>query len=79
MLRFPKDIQVAEGMVLLQGERTVGVVTSVARTPDTGLAIGLGYVRAEAAALGERLELEGVSSGWAEIEALPQLFGPGKG
>jgi glycine cleavage system aminomethyltransferase T len=51
----------------------------VARIPTTGQVIGLGYVRTEAAAVGARLELEEVPGGWAEIEALPELFGPGKG
>jgi hypothetical protein len=51
----------------------------VARIPTTGQVVGLGYVRTEAAAVGARLELEEVPGGWAEIEALPQLFGPGKG
>jgi len=79
MLRFAPDAQVAEGMTLRHGERSVGVVTSMARIPTTGQVIGLGYVRTEAAAVGVRLELEEVPGVWAEIEALPQLFGPGKG
>ena len=78
-LRFAPDAQVAEGMNLRRGEQRVGVVTSVARIPKTGEVIGLGYVRAEAAAVGARLELEEVPGGWAEVEELPELFGPGKG
>jgi folate-binding protein YgfZ len=77
-LRFPADTQVAEGVTLRHGERSVGAITSVARIPTTGQVIGLGYVRTEAATIGARLELEEVPDGWAEIEALPELFGPGK-
>lgn len=78
-LRFPSDTQVAEGVTLRQGERSVGAITSLARIPTTGQVIGLGYVRAEAAALGARLDLEEIPGGWAEVEGLPQMFGPGKG
>jgi folate-binding protein YgfZ len=78
-LRLPSDTQVAEGVTLRQGERSVGAITSVARIPTTGQVIGLGYVRAEAAALGARLDLEEIPGGWAEVEGLPQMFGPGNG
>lgn len=78
-LRFAPDAQVAEGMTLRRGEQRVGAVTSVARIPETGEVIGLGYVRTEAAAVGARLELEEVPGGWAEVKELPELFGPGKG
>ena len=78
MLRFPPESAVSESIALCHGGRSVGVATSVVKIPTTGQVIGLGYVRKEVASVGTRLELEDVSGGWAEIEALPQLFGPGQ-
>jgi folate-binding protein YgfZ len=79
MLRFPAAASAAEGASLEHNGQAVGVVTSVTRIPTTGEVIGLGYVRTASAAVGTRLELAAPATGWAEIEALPQLFGPGEG
>jgi folate-binding protein YgfZ len=79
MLRFSSDATASPGASLERNSQAVGAVTSVSRIPTTGELIGLGYVRTASAAVGTRLELAAPSSGWAEIEALPQLFGPGQG
>jgi folate-binding protein YgfZ len=78
MLRFLSDMSASAGMPLKHDGQEVGLVTSVTRIPTTGEVIGLGYVRKGAAAVGTRLQLADEVDGWAEIEALPQLFGPGK-
>jgi glycine cleavage system aminomethyltransferase T len=78
MLRFPAAASAAEGASLEHNGQAVGVITSVTRIPTTGEVIGLGYVRTANAAVGTRLELAAPATGWAEIEALPQLFGPGE-
>jgi folate-binding protein YgfZ len=79
MLRFSPDAAVPAGAVLQHQGQTVGTVTSVSQTPTTGELIGLGYVGTANAAVATRLELADPASGWAEIESLPQLFGPGEG
>jgi folate-binding protein YgfZ len=79
MLRFSAEAAVSEGASLERNDQAVGAVTSVTRVPTTGQLIGLGYVRTASAAVGTRLELAAPASGWAEIEGLPQLFGPGEG
>jgi len=77
LLHFSSQSDAYSGVTLQHNGQDVGVVTSVARIPTTGEVIGLGYARKGAAAVGTRLQLAGSASGWAEIEALPQLFGPG--
>jgi tRNA-modifying protein YgfZ len=79
MLRFAPEASVSQGASLEHNGQAVGAVTSVTRIPTTGGLIGLGYVRTASAAVGTRLELAAPATGWAEIEALPQLFGPGEG
>ena len=79
MLRFSPDAEVTAGAALQHEGQTVGTVTSVSQTPTTGDLIGLGYVRTASATVATRLELSDPASGWAEIESLPQLFGPGEG
>jgi hypothetical protein len=79
MLRFSTDAAVSSGAALQHQDQAVGTVTSVSQTPTTGELIGLGYVRAANATVATRLELADPASGWAEIESLPQLFGPGQG
>ena len=78
MLRFPPGLAVPAGTSLRQEGQEVGAVTSVARIPTTGEVVGLGYVKNSAAIVGIRLELAGIAGGWAQVEQLPQLFGPGK-
>jgi len=79
MLRLDPEAAVSEGASLERDGQPVGSITSLARIPTTGQLIGLGYVRTASAAIGNRLELTAPARGWAEIEALPQLFGPGEG
>jgi hypothetical protein len=79
MLRFNTDAVVSAGAVLQHEGQAVGTVTSASQTPTTGELIGLGYVRTASATVASRLELAEPASGWAEIESLPQLFGPGEG
>ena len=79
MLRFNPDAVVSAGAVLQHEGQAVGTVTSASQTPTTGELIGLGYVRTASATVAIRLELAEPASGWAEIESLPQLFGPGEG
>jgi len=79
MLRFSPDAAVSAGAALQHQGQTAGTVTSVSQTPTTGELIGLGYVRTASATVATRLELADPASGWAEIESLPQLFGPGEG
>ena len=79
MLRFNPDAVVSAGAVLQHEGQAVGTVTSASQTPTTGELIGLGYVRTASAMVASRLELAEPASGWAEIESLPQLFGPGEG
>jgi folate-binding protein YgfZ len=78
-LGFSPGLRLPEGSSLLYDGQVVGTVTSVARIPTTGETIGLGYVRKSAAAVGVRLGLAEVAEGWAEVQELPQLFGPGQG
>jgi folate-binding protein YgfZ len=77
-LRFSRGLAIGEGTTLLHNDRTMGNVTSVTIIPTTGEIIGLGYVRKEAATVGIRLALDGITDGWAQIEELPQLFGSGQ-
>jgi hypothetical protein len=79
MLRFSPDAAVSPGAALQHQDQAAGTVTSVSRTPTTGELIGLGYVRTANAIVATRLELADPARGWAEIESLPQLFGPGEG
>ena len=78
LLRFPDDAQVAAGDGLERDGQAVGTITSVSRNPADGRLVGLGYVRTAAASVGQRLDLAGASPTWAEIQDLPQLFGPGQ-
>ncbi|MFQ6026930.1 MAG: aminomethyltransferase family protein [Dehalococcoidia bacterium] len=77
-LRFSIDAVVSEGANLEQEGRSVGKVTSLTSVPTTGELVGLGYVRTARAKVGSRLELPAPAQGWAEVTALPQLFGPGE-
>ena len=77
-LTFPDDAPVCAGDALQQEGKDVGRVTSVSRNPTDGQLVGLGYVRTAAANVGQRLELPGSPETWAEIQDLPQLFGPGQ-
>jgi folate-binding protein YgfZ len=82
MLRFPPQAQATPGAALKRDGQTVGSVTSVARAPDSGEVVGLGYVRVAAATVGTWLELVLPGKdvqGWAEVTGLPLLFGPGGG
>ena len=76
-LAFETGASVSPGATLKQEGQVVGKVTSVATIPTTNDLIGLAYVRTKAAVQGARLELEPPATGWAEIQDLPQLFGPG--
>ncbi len=78
LLRFPDDAKVSAGDSLERDGQAVGAITSVSRNPADGQLVGLGYVRNAAAKVGERLGLAGDAPGWAEIQDLPQLFGPGQ-
>lgn len=78
-LAFGPDVTVSAGTRLRHGGQTVGKITSVATVPSTGETIGLAYVRTPNAVVATRLELEAPGAGWAEVEELPQLFGPGQG
>ncbi len=77
-LTFSPEAQVSAGSGLIRDGKQAGSVTSVTRLPATGEVIGLGYVRKASAEAGVRLELEGPAKGWAEIQDIPQLFGPGQ-
>ena len=77
-LAFAPDAEVSTGSNLGHEGKIVGIVTSVTSVPSTGQAIGLGYVRTQLAVKGMRLEVETPGSGWAEIQDLPQMFGPGQ-
>ena len=79
MLRFSPNAVVSAGAILQHEGQAVGTVTSASQTPTTGELIGLGYVRTASATVTTRLELAESAGGWAEIESLPQLFGPGDG
>ena len=76
-LRFSPDASAGEGGVLTLDDRPVGTVTSAIQVPATGETLGLGYVRVSNAIVGTRLELEEPATGWVEVLAIPQLFGPG--
>jgi hypothetical protein len=78
MLRFSPDAAVSAGAALQHEGQAVGTVTSVSRIPTTGELIGLGYVRTADATVASRMDLADPARGWAEIESLPQLFGPGE-
>ena len=78
-LAFEPGATVSPGTALMQEGKAVGKVTSVATVPTTGDIIGLAYVRTKQAIAGARLELEPPATGWAMIQDLPQLFGPGEG
>ena len=76
-LAFEPGASVSPGTSLKQDGHVVGKVTSVATIPTTSDITGLAYVRTKNAVPGARLELEPPGTGWAEIQNLPQLFGPG--
>ncbi len=77
-LSFEPGTSVSPDATLRQDGQTVGKVTSVATIPTTGEVIGLAYVRTKHAVAGARLELETPATGWARVQDLPQLFGPGQ-
>ena len=78
-LDFTQGAIVAPGAVLTQSGKPVGKVTSVASNPATGRVIALAYVRTQQAVVGVRLELESPGTGAAEVQSLPQMFGPAQG
>ena len=77
-LAFEPGASVSPGTSLKQDGRVVGQVTSVATVPTSNDIIGLAYVRTKNAIPGARLELEPPATGWAQVQDLPQLFGPGE-
>ena len=77
-LAFEPGTSVSPGTSLMQHGHVVGKVTSVATIPTTSDIIGLAYVRTKNALPGARLDLEPPATGWAEVQDLPQLFGPGE-
>jgi hypothetical protein len=77
-LIFDATAAVSPGDELLQEEKPVGTVTSVAPEPSDGVLKGLGYVKAAAAIPGANLELAGSEKGSAEILSLAQPYGPPK-
>jgi folate-binding protein YgfZ len=77
-LRFSPEAPVSPGAALEDNGHEVGKVTSVSSIPTTGELIGLGYVRTASLAVGANLQLAAPATGWAEIETLSQLFGPGE-
>ena len=78
-LRFPPGTSVEEGEKLVKDGREVGQVTSVAVLPTQGEAIGMGYVRKEAAEVGTQMDLDGATGAQARVEAQLLPFGPGSG
>lgn len=76
-LDFGPGADVVPGTILQSEGQAVGKVTSVATDPSTGEVIGLAYVRTKLGVVGTRLQLDTPGGQWAEIQALPQLFGPG--
>jgi folate-binding protein YgfZ len=78
-LRFSPDARVFQDAALEDDGQQVGKVTSVTSLPTTGERIGLGYVRTVSLEVGAHLQLAAPAVGWAEIEDLSQLFGPGVG
>jgi folate-binding protein YgfZ len=77
-LRFSPEASVSPGAALEDNGQEVGKVTSVSSIPPSGELIGLGYVRTARLAVGAHLPLAAPAAGWAEIEELSQLFGPGE-
>ena len=77
-LRFDSCADVSSGDELLQNEKPVGMVTSVAPAPSAGVLKGLGYVKAANATPGTCLSIAGSQNGSAEILALAQPYGPAK-
>lgn len=78
-LEFGPGSVVAPGAILTLDSKPVGKVTSVTSVPPTGRIVGLAYVRTQHAEIGARLELAAPGEGWAEVQGLPQMFGPGQG
>jgi folate-binding protein YgfZ len=76
---FSPGARVNEGVRLSKDGKDVGQVTSVAVLPSTGEAIGMGYVRKEAADVGTQMDLDGQTGAWARVESLLQPLGPGAG
>jgi folate-binding protein YgfZ len=77
-LSFSDDAVVSAGATLEQDGRSVGQVTSLVTVPGSGARVGLGYLRTARARTGSRLTLPAPAQGWAEVIAVPQLFGPGE-
>lgn len=78
-LAFESGASVPLEASLKQNGQIVGKVTSVVTIPTTGEVVGLAYVRTKNAVPGAWLELTPPACGWAQIQNLPQLFGPGQG
>ena len=75
-ISFPADAHVEDGLKLVHAGKEVGHITSVARLPETGGFLGLGYLRKEAAALGTKVT-SGDDQGWqAEVVGLTSGAGP---
>ncbi len=71
-LRIEGEQAPAVGAELWNGEKRVGYLTSVLKSPDLGDWIALGYVRRECNEVGQRLEVSiGEGRGGVEIVQLP--------
>lgn len=77
-LRFSPDATVSQDAALEHNGQQVGKVTSVTFLPGTGERIGLGYVRTGSLETGAQFQLTAPATGWAEVQELSQLFGPGE-
>ena len=78
-LTFSPDAQAEPGAALLRDGKQAGTVTSITYLPGSDRPLGMGYVRRASAEPGVSLALEAPAQGSAEIQDLPQLFGPGEG
>ena len=76
-LRFSAGVAGSERAKLSKDGREVGQVTSAAWVPTTGVLVGLGYVRKEAAAVGTVLSVAGEEGTWACVETQVLPLGPG--
>ncbi len=65
-----------EGVELVWDGRAVGRLTSFARLPGSDRSVGLALIRTSAAEVGNRLTLAGSGQAYAEVTAIPRLFGP---
>ena len=77
-LRFAPGSVAVQGTKLYREGRQVGIVTSLARVPTTGDAIGLGYLRKDAVFEGARVQVEELEDAWAEVGPLALPYGAGE-